>query len=314
MGWRALNMRKILAIDFGGTTIRMGDVLENSTNRVLNLATYPSPKSLDELLDQIKSEVARMERQTSACYTGIALAVAATVKNHEIVVNAPNLGIPKDTNFFWLLTEEIGLPSIVVNDMEAAAVGMAKLFGKHELSDFVAITWSSGVGLRLVQDGEVVYANTELAHALYDKSALDNPNAPICGCGRKGCYEAYLGGKQLEKRIVRHIQSGADAEANLGELFDNAYRAATPWAISLGQEVAEGMGAFLGLVQSIAATRNIVWKGSFAQNALPYLESQIREAMPRYMINPEWGTKEYLRFRFSPEPDLDALIGAASML
>jgi glucokinase len=59
------------------------------------------------------------------------------------------------------------------------------------MKNFIMITLGTGVGSGIVVNGQVVYGSDgfagELGHVIIDRS----PEARQCGCGRKGCLEAY---------------------------------------------------------------------------------------------------------------------------
>jgi predicted NBD/HSP70 family sugar kinase len=202
----------------------------------------------------------------------------------------------------------------VANDMETAVTGMAQLFPNLEY--FMDITWSSGIGIRLVKNGLIV-SNSEASHTPLDRS----PFASLCGCGLRGCFDAVVGGNGLARRVIAETQMRGIAlpeGMHPCAALDRAYVADEPWAVAIYELIVEGMGSFLATLQTTLQVPAIVWKGGFAQNALrlPNIEKKIRAAMRMRMANPEWEAD--LNFRFVPQPpdvieDAEAFLGAAAL-
>ena len=118
-----------------------------------------------------------------------------------IGIGAPNANFHKGTiehppNLEWEhvevrseLSKFFDVPSAVTNDAKAAAIG-EMLFGAAQgMRDFILITLGTGLGSGIVSNGELVYGADgfagEIGHTIVDA------NGRVCGCGRRGCLEAY---------------------------------------------------------------------------------------------------------------------------
>jgi glucokinase len=73
------------------------------------------------------------------------------------------------------------------------------------MKNFIVITLGTGVGSGIVIDGKLLYGHDgfagELGHCKIDHSG----NGRLCGCGQKGCIEAYAsatGVARTAKEIV----------------------------------------------------------------------------------------------------------------
>ncbi len=88
-----------------------------------------------------------------------------------------------------------GLPTVLIND--ARAFGLAELrFGAGRgVGAFVGLTLGTGIGGVFALDGRVVQGYRgqagELGHQTID------PDGPWCGCGNRGCVEAYARADQV---------------------------------------------------------------------------------------------------------------------
>ncbi len=141
-----------------------------------------------------------------------------------------------------------------------------------------------------------------------------SPFALRCGCGARGCAESILGGQALRRRVLAEtaalglrVPDRVDPCRFLDERFDQG----DEWARAVYDLISSGMAAFLANMQTLFRLPAIVWKGTFAKHALPRIENDIRAKMERRLMNPRWARE--VAFRFSPQPDVDGLIGAAQL-
>jgi glucokinase len=97
-------------------------------------------------------------------------------------------------------------PFIFDNDANAAALG-EKYFGAGKnLSDFLYITVSTGVGGGLIINDKIYRGASHDAGEFGHMTIIKNGD--LCGCGKRGCLEAYASGSSLAPRgDVRNFQA-----------------------------------------------------------------------------------------------------------
>lgn len=118
---------------------------------------------------------------------------------------APNLPWKGEIPFAQMLTEQFGIPAKITNDANAAAMGEMTYGAARGMKNFIMITLGTGVGSGIVVDGQVVYGHDGFAGELGHTKAVRGENARLCGCGQKGCLEAYAsatGVARTAKEIV----------------------------------------------------------------------------------------------------------------
>jgi len=236
---------------------------------------------------------------------GIVYAVAGEIQN-GVVVKSPQIHW---LDGFGLFAETVGVSGkkvMVVNDMDGAIIGMAKLM--PTLDYFMAMTWSSGIGVRVFRNGEIL-CQGEGGHIPLDPS----PSAPLCDCGLQGCAESILGGESIKRRVIAAMEYiGLQFPYKRPcKVLDECFDKGAGWAWDIYNSVAIGMGTFLATYQTIFRFPVLVWKGGFATNAFPRIVESIRKHMQARLINQNWGRK--MAFIQSPRPDIDSLIGAAAL-
>ena len=107
------------------------------------------------------------------------------------VENAPNLEWPGIVPLAKMFSGKLGVPVALTNDANAAAIGEMAYGAARGMKHFIMITLGTGLGSGIVVNGQLVYGCDgfagELGHVVVDRSE----HARDCGCGRKGCLEAY---------------------------------------------------------------------------------------------------------------------------
>ncbi len=122
-----------------------------------------------------------------------------------VVVDAPNLGV-HDMPLGSILGNQFGKPVYVGNDVEVAAQG-ENIFGSgHGYNNFVCIFIGTGIGSGIVQNGHLYTGLTgtagEVGHTIIEA------NGRICGCGGRGCLEAYASRTAITRAIMAEIHHG----------------------------------------------------------------------------------------------------------
>ena len=83
-----------------------------------------------------------------------------------------------------------GVPVIMTNDANAAAVGEMIYGGARGMKNFVVVTLGTGLGSGFVVNGQLVLGHDsfagELGHVVVQRGGR------ACGCGLRGCLETYV--------------------------------------------------------------------------------------------------------------------------
>ena len=167
-----------------------------------------------EKLMSISEEVLEQLGRTWADMASVGIGVAAQVRGDSgILANAPNLGW-RDVALGEVLERKTGVAVRVVNDLDAIAWA-ERLFGAAQGHDDVLVVFcGTGVGGGLVLGRRPYHGSTGVACEIGHVKVRDEDGEP-CGCGARGCLEAYLGGKNLTRRLTRMAASDWQALATL---------------------------------------------------------------------------------------------------
>ena len=201
----------------GGTNTAFGIV--DARGNVIASSSIKTGKhsKIEDYIDELYTEINR-----------IIVANDAEGKINGIGIGAPNANyftgvIEEGVNLPWptpipladLISKKFGIPCLITNDANAAAIGEMTYGAARGLKDFIMITLGTGVGSGIVVNGQMVYGHDgfagELGHVIMKRN-----NGRVCGCGRTGCLEAYCSATGVA-RTAREFLEIRDEESLLRE-------------------------------------------------------------------------------------------------
>ena len=182
-----------IGIDLGGTNIAAGIV--DQEGKILAKGSLPTQRQrpADQIVDDMAALCRELMSKTNLGIEDISFCGISTpgVANQatncvDYSCNLPFLKYPIAAKLQERLpVKEIGIE----NDANCAAKGEAEVGAAKDVADSVFITLGTGVGGGIIINHKVYqgfnYAGAELGHIVIEKDGWQ------CGCGRKGCWEAY---------------------------------------------------------------------------------------------------------------------------
>ncbi|MEO8971621.1 MAG: ROK family protein [Ktedonobacteraceae bacterium] len=200
-----------LGIDLGGTKtlasvvdITSGEVISSARKRTRaeRGQDFVAQRTIE--LATAALEAAKLPDGTSITAIGIG-AAGQIDRKAGIVVDAPNLGV-KNMPLGDILGKQFSVPVAVANDVEVAALGEYIYGAGQGFSNFVCVFVGTGIGSGIVQNGHMYTGLTgtagEVGHMVIDAYGR------ICGCGSRGCLEAYASRTAITKAIMADIHHG----------------------------------------------------------------------------------------------------------
>jgi glucokinase len=103
------------------------------------------------------------------------------------------------------LTEALGAPVRIENDVQVAVQGELELGAGMPYSSFLGVWWGTGVGGGVVLDRKLWLgrgAAGEIGHMVVKRGGAR------CPCGRRGCLEAYAGRGAMEAKARELVEHG----------------------------------------------------------------------------------------------------------
>jgi glucokinase len=180
-----------VGVDIGGQTVRAG--LISAAGELLKVASRPTPAGGDPALltETVSALVAEVLGGAAVARVGVALPGLRDPATGVILraVNLPRLEGIRPAELF---RAALGHDVRIEGDMNAA--GYAQWRRLRQPARFVYLTLGTGAGAAVILDGAIVRhtrgAGGHLGHLVVDTAA----DAPVCGCGLRGCLEAVVCG------------------------------------------------------------------------------------------------------------------------
>lgn len=195
-----------LGFDVGGTTLRCAlydpqwQLVRSHTQRIRH--TQQGQVSADQLARHI-ANARDLLCDGAPAALGVGLAAQMDASGSH-VHNAPNLGW-RDVAFADILQEQLGQRAHLVNDLNALLVGEAVGGAVEGIEDVLAVYVGTGVGGAILSGGRLVLGAGGVAAELGHVKV--KPGGRLCGCGERGCLEAYVGGIHLERQVAELAQN-----------------------------------------------------------------------------------------------------------
>lgn len=203
----------VIGLDMGGTNSVFGIVDQRGN---IKSQTVISTKAYPDFKDYVKAAYEALQPaldQVGGIQNIRAMGIGAPDANYYTgnIENAANLAWKGIVPCAHLFEEVFGIPVRVTNDANAAAMGEMTYGVARGMKNFIMITLGTGVGSGIVVDGRVVYGSDgfagELGHFVIDHS----DNARSCGCGRKGCLEAYTSATGVARTAREFLEHSSEA-------------------------------------------------------------------------------------------------------
>lgn len=200
-----------LGIDLGGTKTLAAVVDISSGEVVASARKRTRAERGQDFVSQRTIELATAALTAAKLPDGaelVAVGVGAAGqidRKAGIVVDAPNLGV-HNMPLGEILSKHFGKSAAVGNDVEVAALGEYLYGAGHGYKNFVCIFVGTGIGSGIVQNGKLYTGLTGTAGEVGHMTI--QAGGRICGCGSRGCLEAYAARTAITKSIMAEIHHG----------------------------------------------------------------------------------------------------------
>lgn len=253
-----------IGVDLGATTVKAGvvdgegKILDNQ--KVETLANK-GPATVIRQISHAVRELLNHYRDGEVIGIGIG-APGVVASDGGVVKYPPNFSDWTEVDLGAEIRKEFRLPVQVENDANVAALAEAKFGAGRGHKDFLFVIWGTGVGGGIILNGEIFrgpYGGAgEIGHVTIDY------NGPQCGCGNRGCVEAYVGQRYLSQRTREKLKNFDTSSSKILALVQGNFDAIEPYTISMaahqGDQLAHDIlveaGTILGV--GLASVLNIL--------------------------------------------------------
>ncbi|MEG1612870.1 MAG: ROK family protein [Clostridia bacterium] len=280
-----------IGVDFGGMSIKGG--LVNEQGRIVFKCVVPTKPngSSDSIADDLARLIDTVIKNSSADKLqigaiGIGFPGTTDAKN-GIIRYAANVNF-KDYPIVSAINERLScnLPILISNDANCAALGEA-MYGQKKVDNAIFVTLGTGVGTGIIIDGKVFEGFNSMG-AEGGHIRLKTGGA-LCGCGNKGCYEAYASAsaliKQTKLAVKKHsgsiLAEVSQTEGFTGKTAFIAARKNCPVALALINKYTKYVGDGMISLLNLFGSEYIIVGGGISREG-DYFIKPLEEYINRY--------------------------------
>ena len=248
-----------------------GDILSRET---VNLPQTPE-EGVPALADAL---LALRWRHPDLTFEGAGICLPGRIDpaSHRLLL-APNLRW-HDFAIGEVLHDRLGIPVELENDANACLLSELWFGHLDGVRNAVLLAISEGLGAALLADGQLISGHQgmagEFGHICYD------PQGPICGCGRRGCWEVFASSTAA-------LRTYADVTGNAEPLryADLCLRAQNGDTIALDaiHQQARAIGRGLRMVTATLSPEVISFAGEITL-AWPLIEAILNEQCVKTLL------------------------------
>ncbi|MEN3185628.1 MAG: ROK family protein [Atribacterota bacterium] len=244
-----------LGIDLGGTNTKIA--LVDKDGHVLERSVIPTRamRKAEEVVEDIAEEGLELckrfeERGFKVWAAGVG--IPGLFDWHSgvchLLPNFPNKW--KDVPIKAWLEKKLSLPVAVINDVRSITLAEKRFGAGKEVNSMVMIAIGTGIGGGVVVNGNLYIGKDggagELGHITVE------PQGVRCGCGNRGCLEAYASGPAMVAQALRALVQQNDTLIRdlVGDDLSRVNPKVIAEAAQKGDQVAieiiERAGAYIG--------------------------------------------------------------------
>lgn len=191
-------------IDLGGTNTKIGLLDENGNlifkTTIKTMSELGSDETVKRICDVLKNEMANYDISKDDLHA-VGLGIPGPVVNKRMIKFFSNLPWGENLDLASVFEKHLDKKTFLDNDVNVITLGEAWVGSAKNYSNIVGIAIGTGIGGAVVVDGKIVSGKLGAAGEIGHIKLF--PNGILCGCGQKGCFEAYASATG----IVRETES-----------------------------------------------------------------------------------------------------------
>lgn len=283
-----------IGIDVGGTNVKIALVNEKGGIVYSNSIPTRAEMGYEYTVNSMKEAIKELLKETNTSakdVEGMGFGFPGQIDCQKGVVRlAPNIPGWVDVPIAEIMEKEFGIPTRVDNDVRCAALGELNFGAGKGCENLVCITVGTGIGSGLIINGKLVRGASNAAGEI-GHIKLDMTGGPLCGCGDRGCLEAFASGPSIVAMAEEYIKGGKSTKYR-----ELANPDITPYVVSVAAQqgdpvakriftiIGEYIGVGLASVVNLLNPEKIIIGGGVAAAGdilmTPIKETLVKRAMP----------------------------------
>ncbi|MCQ2958297.1 MAG: ROK family protein [Candidatus Gastranaerophilales bacterium] len=283
-----------IGVDIGGTNVKIALVDDKGviaySNSVPTRAEMGYEYTIQNIINTIKDSLKESNNDISNI-GGIGFGLPGQIDSEKGIVRLlPNIPGWVEVPLAEIVQKEFKVPVKLDNDVRVATLGELNFGAGKGCKNLVCITVGTGVGSGIVANGQLVRGASmtagEIGHVVVEKD-----NGEICGCGSRGCLEAYASGPSVVKMAKDYIAGGKSTKfkeiAAGNEITPFMVYEAAKQGDAVAKQIFNIVGEYLGValvsVVNLLNPEKIIVGGGVGQ-AGDLILNPVREAIQRRCI------------------------------
>lgn len=287
-------MNYYVGIDLGGTNTKIG-ILNNDgeifkSTVIKTLSSEGAERTLTRIWEAAKKLADELNVDTKKI-KGIGIGIPGPVINQSVVAFFANFPWGENVDIKSMMEKISGIETKLDNDVNIIALGEAKYGAAKGSKTSVTVALGTGIGGGIYIDGKLISgfmgAGGEIGHMKLVK------DGKLCGCGQKGCFEAYASATGLIReaisRLIVNKQNllytmieGKLDTLEAKDIFDAA-KEGDKFSLDLVEYEAEYLAMGIGNILNIINPEKIVLGGGVAM-AGEILMNPVKEKLKKYAL------------------------------
>lgn len=283
-----------IGVDIGGTNVKIALVDANGviaySNSVPTRAEMGYEYTIQNIINTIKDSLKESHNDISDI-GGIGFGLPGQIDSQNGIVRLlPNIPGWINVPLAKIVQDEFNVPVKLDNDVRVATLGELNFGAGKGCQNLVCLTVGTGVGSGIVLNGQLVRGASmtagEIGHIVVERN-----NGEICGCGSRGCLEAYASGPSVVKMAKDYIAGGKSTKfkeiAAGNEITPFMVYEAAKQGDAVAKQIFNIVGEYLGValvsVVNLLNPEKIIVGGGVGQ-AGDLILNPVREAIQRRCI------------------------------
>lgn len=208
-----------IGIDIGGTSTKIAAV--NSDGQIIERQTLLM-KGFNNEWDYFYALFATIRllfnHLSNNQIIGIGIGSPSCIPERGIIKGAANLPFSYEVEIIKILEAEFKLPTYLIKDGNAAALGEGKFGAAKNMTNFIVLTLGTGLGCGIITNNQIISGHFGQAGELGHSTIKEGGR--ICGCGRRGCLETYVSATGI-KRTTFKLLADFDTKSPLRDITYN---------------------------------------------------------------------------------------------
>lgn len=247
-----------VGIDIGGTNTKFGLVdRDGKVYRQGNIVTT-AYQEFDEFFNAMADALRETLNNISPDSKMVGIGIGAANGNYYRGT------IEKATNLKWkgvlplakMFQEVFGVPCVLTNDANAAAVGEMIYGNAKGMTDFIVITLGTGLGSGFVCGGQLLNGHHGIAGEL--GHTFVNPTGRYCNCGKRGCLETYVSATGIKRTVYKLLADHLEPSELRGISFEDLNTRMISDAANRGDIVAKEAFEYTGRILGMKLADTVV--------------------------------------------------------